>query len=79
MISDSNEEVSNDANTQKMSAPIVFATVRGDVHDIGKNISAVVLQCNGFKVHDLGVMVETNTIVDTAEKEHSPVICLSTR
>ena len=77
MISDSNEEVSNDANTQKMSAPIVFATVRGDVHDIGKNISAVVLQCNGFKVHDLGVMVETNTIVDTAEKEHSPVICLS--
>ena len=77
MISDSNEEVSDDANTQKMSAPIVFATVRGDVHDIGKNISAVVLQCNGFKVHDLGVMVETNTIVDTAEKEHSPVICLS--
>ena len=77
MISDSNEEVSNDANTQKMSAPIVFATVRCDVHDIGKNISAVVLQCNGFKVHDLGVMVETNTIVDTAEKEHSPVICLS--
>ncbi|MBR2185613.1 MAG: methionine synthase [Prevotella sp.] len=57
--------------------PIVFATVRGDVHDIGKNISAVVLQCNGFRVHDLGVMVETNTIVDTAEQEHSPVICLS--
>ena len=77
MISDSNEEVSDDANTQKISTPIVFATVRGDVHDIGKNISAVVLQCNGFKVHDLGVMVETNTIVDTAEKEHSPVICLS--
>ena len=57
--------------------PIVFATVRGDVHDIGKNISAVVLQCNGYKVHDLGVMVETNTIVDTAAQEHSPVICLS--
>ena len=73
MVSESKE----DTNAQKMSAPIVFATVRGDVHDIGKNISAVVLQCNGFKVHDLGVMVETNTIVDTAAQEHSPVICLS--
>lgn len=77
MVSDSNAEVNGDTNTQKMSAPIVFATVRGDVHDIGKNISAVVLQCNGFQVHDLGVMVETNTIVDTAAQEHSPVICLS--
>ena len=57
--------------------PVVFATVRGDVHDIGKNISAVVLQCNGYTVHDLGVMVETNTNVDTAVEEHSPVICLS--
>ena len=77
MISDSNAEAVKGSNAQKMSAPIVFATVRGDVHDIGKNISAVVLQCNGYKVHDLGVMVETNTIVDTAEQEHSPVICLS--
>ena len=77
MVSDSNTDVVEDSNAQKMSAPIVFATVRGDVHDIGKNISAVVLQCNGFKVHDLGVMVETNTIVDTAAQEHSPAICLS--
>ena len=77
MISDSNAEAVKGSNAQKMSAPIVFATVRGDVHDIDKNISAVVLQCNGYKVHDLGVMVETNTIVDTAEQEHSPVICLS--
>ena len=77
MISDSNAEAVKGSNAQKMSAPIVFATVRGDVHDIGKNISAVVLQCNGYKVHDLGVMVETNTIVDTAAQEHSPVICLS--
>ena len=77
MISDSNAEAVEDSNARTLSSPIVFATVRGDVHDIGKNISAVVLQCNGYKVHDLGVMVETNTIVDTAAQEHSPVICLS--
>ena len=76
-MTSSNTDVAENSNAQKMSAPIIFATVRGDVHDIGKNISAVVLQCNGFKVHDLGVMVETNTIVDTAAQEHSPVICLS--
>ena len=73
MVQDSQENTDSTYAT----APVVFATVRGDVHDIGKNISAVVLQCNGYKVHDLGVMVETNTIVDTAEQEHSPVICLS--
>ena len=73
MVQDSHENTDSTYAT----APIVFATVRGDVHDIGKNISAVVLQCNGYKVHDLGVMVETNTIVDTAAQEHSPVICLS--
>ena len=77
MVNEGSEETTGDGNAQKMAAPIVFATVRGDVHDIGKNISAVVLQCNGFKVHDLGVMVETDTIVDTAAQEHSPVICLS--
>ena len=77
MAQESAEADNKDTKSSYSAAPIVFATVRGDVHDIGKNISAVVLQCNGFKVHDLGVMVETNTIVDTAAQEHSPVICLS--
>jgi len=77
MAQESAEADNEDTKSSYSAAPIVFATVRGDVHDIGKNISAVVLQCNGFKVHDLGVMVETNTIVDTAAQEHSPVICLS--
>jgi len=49
---------------------ILMATVKGDVHDIGKNIVGVVLQCNGFEVIDLGVMVPTATIVEQA-REHS--------
>ena len=47
---------------------IVMATVKGDVHDIGKNIVGVVLQCNNFEVHDLGVMVPAERILDTAEE-----------
>lgn len=54
-----------------------MATVKGDVHDIGKNIVCVVTQCNGYNVEDLGVMVDTNTIVDTAQKHNIDVIGLS--
>jgi 5-methyltetrahydrofolate--homocysteine methyltransferase len=54
-----------------------MATVKGDVHDIGKNIVAVVTQCNGYDVKDLGVMVECDTIVTTAQKENAAVIGLS--
>ena len=46
----------------------LIATVKGDVHDIGKNIVSVVLQCNNYEVIDLGVMVATDTIIDEAEK-----------
>lgn len=56
---------------------IVLATVRGDVHDIGKNIVKVVLQCNNFEIIDLGVMVPAKTILDTAEKEKADIIGLS--
>ncbi len=56
---------------------IVMATVKGDVHDIGKNIVGVVTQCNGYEVRDLGVMVETGTIVDAAQKHNAAVIGLS--
>jgi len=56
---------------------VLMATVKGDVHDIGKNIVGVVLACNGFDVHDLGVMVPTERILDEAIKEDVDMIGLS--
>lgn len=79
---DSNE----DSEVTKNSSPrggregagtVVMATVKGDVHDIGKNIVGVVTQCNGFNVKDLGVMVEPETIVEEAQKCNADVIGLS--
>ena len=59
------------------AAKILLATVKGDVHDIGKNIVGVVLGCNGYDVIDLGVMVATDKILDTAIKENVDIIGLS--
>lgn len=56
---------------------ILLATVKGDVHDIGKNIVGVVLGCNGYNIIDLGVMVPTDKILDTAQKENVDIIGLS--
>ncbi|HBF90579.1 MAG TPA: methionine synthase, partial [Hyphomonas atlantica] len=56
---------------------VLMATVKGDVHDIGKNIVGVVLACNGYEILDLGVMVPAETILDTAIKENVDVIGLS--
>src|SRR4029078_556169 len=56
---------------------ILIATVKGDVHDIGKNIVAVVLQCNNYEVVNLGVMVPSQTILDTAQREKGDAIGLS--
>ncbi len=56
---------------------LVLATVKGDVHDIGKNIVSVVLQCNGYEVVDLGVMVPCQTILDTARETGADMIGLS--
>ena len=56
---------------------VLLATVKGDVHDIGKNIVGVVLACNGYQVTDLGVMVQTEKILDEAEKIGADVIGLS--
>ena len=56
---------------------IVLATVKGDVHDIGKNIVGVVLGCNGYEVIDLGVMVSADTILDTAVDEGCDIVGLS--
>jgi 5-methyltetrahydrofolate--homocysteine methyltransferase len=59
------------------AAKILLATVKGDVHDIGKNIVGVVLGCNGYDIIDLGVMVPADKILDTARKENVAVIGLS--
>ncbi|MEJ7626454.1 MAG: methionine synthase [Ferruginibacter sp.] len=59
------------------AAKILLATVKGDVHDIGKNIVGVVLGCNGYDIIDLGVMVSTDKILDTAIKEKVDIIGLS--
>ena len=61
----------------KSNGKIVMATVKGDVHDIGKNIVGVVLACNNFDVVDLGVMVPTQKILDTARAENADLIGLS--
>lgn len=61
----------------KSNGKIVMATVKGDVHDIGKNIVGVVLACNNFDVVDLGVMVPTQKILDIARAENADLIGLS--
>ncbi|KHT44444.1 B12-dependent methionine synthase [Alteromonas marina] len=68
------QEKSDDA---KSNGKILLATVKGDVHDIGKNIVGVVLQCNNFEVIDLGVMVPAATILQTAKDENVDMIGLS--
>lgn len=67
-----------DAGRQESTRPkVVIATVKGDVHDIGKNITAIVLACNGFDVTDLGVMVDKETILEEAEKTKADIIAVS--
>lgn len=56
---------------------VVLATVKGDVHDIGKNITGIVLTCNGFEVHDLGVMVDKETIIDAVERSNADIVAVS--
>jgi len=70
-------EASKDGGTQRSNGRIVVATVKGDVHDIGKNIVGVVLQCNNFEVIDLGVMVPCEKILETARREQADFIGLS--
>lgn len=72
------EEKRNNPLAANGNAPkILLATVKGDVHDIGKNIVGVVLGCNGYDIVDMGVMVPTDKILDTAEKEKADIIGLS--
>src|SRR5207245_10218187 len=62
---------------RKARGKIVMATVKGDVHDIGKNIVGVVLGCNDYEVIDLGVMVPCEKILQTAREQHADMIGLS--
>ena len=72
------EEKKNNPIAGNGNAPkVLLATVKGDVHDIGKNIVGVVLGCNGYEVIDLGVMVHADRILDTADKEKVDIIGLS--
>src|SRR5919112_1710939 len=63
--------------TQETKGTVVMATVKGDVHDIGKNIVGVILQCNNFEVIDLGVMVPAAKILETAKEKGADIIGLS--
>jgi len=72
------EEKKNNPNAAQGNVPkVLLATVKGDVHDIGKNIVGVVLGCNGYDIVDLGVMVPADKILDTAEREKADIIGLS--
>ena len=71
------EKKNNPASQAGGAAKILLATVKGDVHDIGKNIVGVVLGCNGYEIKDLGVMVPTDKILDEAEKFGADIIGLS--
>ena len=65
------------ATAKDTNGTIVMATVKGDVHDIGKNIVGVVLQCNNYEVIDLGVMVPAQKILDKAKEVGADLIGLS--
>jgi 5-methyltetrahydrofolate--homocysteine methyltransferase len=73
------EQEKKEKGLEKKSAngKIIMATVKGDVHDIGKNIVGVVLQCNNYDVVDLGVMVPAAKILETAQQEQADIIGLS--
>ncbi|MCC6309350.1 MAG: cobalamin-dependent protein, partial [Trueperaceae bacterium] len=70
-------EAEKDAGAPTSAGKIVMATVKGDVHDIGKNIVGVVLGCNGYEVVDLGVMVPAEKILDTAIAERADAVGVS--
>jgi 5-methyltetrahydrofolate--homocysteine methyltransferase len=70
-------ELESEGQEKKIAGKILLATVKGDVHDIGKNIVGVVLSCNNYEIIDLGVMVPAEKIIDTAIREKVDLIGLS--
>ena len=73
----SSEDALRLAEKRNSAGKVIMATVKGDVHDIGKNIVGVVLACNGFEVVDMGVMVACDKILDTFEEQQGDIIGLS--
>ncbi len=71
------EEKKASGSTQKNNGKVLMATVKGDVHDIGKNIVGVVMACNNYEIIDIGVMVPCEKILETARKENVDIIGLS--
>ncbi|MBL0310406.1 MAG: methionine synthase [Bacteroidetes bacterium] len=71
------EEKKRTGNTSKNNGKILLATVKGDVHDIGKNIVGVVLACNNYEIIDMGVMVPADKILERAREENAQIIGLS--
>ncbi len=71
------KDANGEATGRRSSGKILMATVKGDVHDIGKNIVGVVLSCNNYEIIDLGVMVPSSKILETARQERVDVIGLS--
>ena len=70
-------EAEKDGNATGNAGTVLLATVKGDVHDIGKNIVGVILQCNNYEVIDLGVMVPSDMILESARRENVDMIGLS--
>jgi 5-methyltetrahydrofolate--homocysteine methyltransferase len=70
-------EADKSATGTSGAGKVVFATVKGDVHDIGKNIVSIVLKCNNYEVIDLGVMVPAERILETVLREKPDLLCLS--
>ncbi|MHB8126519.1 MAG: methionine synthase [Desulfitobacteriaceae bacterium] len=70
-------EAEKKSSESSSAGKVVLATVKGDVHDIGKNIVSVILACNNFEVIDLGVMASCEVILQTAKKENADIIALS--
>lgn len=71
------EEKKQSGTAGKPAAKVLMATVKGDVHDIGKNIVGVVLACNNYEIVDLGVMVPTEKIIEAAKREQVDIVGLS--
>lgn len=71
------EKEKNKSNAEDKNVKILLATVKGDVHDIGKNIVGVVLACNNYEITDLGVMVSSETIINKAKEINADIVGLS--
>jgi len=76
-IKNYNESCGSNSNEIKYNGVVLIATVKGDVHDIGKNIVGLVLSCNNYKVIDLGVMITIDKIVDAIEREKPDIVAFS--